>query len=167
MEMNYSMLADIYNTLSSDESLLRLLHYPPEDLFNTQPDPLSEDLPNITEMDEETKWNIIKKSIKKTKVTSDLTTPQCRLMFYMGRRAADVNNDKYSTKQIIFDVIAHSDYENEDFRTMRITDRICQLLLHQNVAGINKTKDAGGGQIANLPSEFVGYSNVFQFGSGQ
>ena len=62
--------------------------------------------------------------------------------------------------------MAHADYEDADFRSMGLTDRLCELFINKNVAGINKTEDAGGGQINGLGNDYYGYRNIFVFGSG-
>jgi len=166
MDKNYKMLTDIFKKMTNDETLLRLLYYPPENIVENIPDPLDPSLPNIMEMDIQKRYGFIDKAIKKTSNTDDLSTPQCRILFYMGQRVANKSNPEYNKRQIIFDVVSHFDFEDVDFRSMRITDRLCELFVNKNVAGINKTEDAGGGQINGLPKGFVGYKNVFEFGSG-
>lgn len=165
-EKNYTLLADIYKTLITDETLLRLLYYPPESLADSIPDPLSDHNPNMLDKPREELWSIIQDAIKKVPPIESPVLKRAHIYIYPGKRTPNRQNNSYSKKQVIFDVVSHFDFEDVDFRSMRITDRLCELFVNKNVAGINKTEDAGGGQINGLPKGFVGYKNVFEFGSG-
>jgi hypothetical protein len=163
MSMRKSM-SDIYKIFINDETLLRLLYYPPKNLATNTPDPLSPTLTNILDMPLDEKWAIIDDRILLTPKTDDLTTPKCRLLFYAGRRTT-TSNYYYANQEIICDILVHFDYE-KDQRSMWISDRINELLVRERITGIGKMDYIGGGQIRAVDN-YVGYQNKYEFGSGK
>lgn len=159
----YDSLRDIVKVLRFDEILLRLLYYPPENLANNTPDPLSDTLQNILTLDVD--WKIRDKRIMLIPKSDDLvTTPLCRIYVYAGRRIPTTSNYITANQQVIIDVLCHNDFE-KDLRSMRIGDRLNELLVMERITGIGKTDYVGGGQINSAPSGYIGYTHAFEFAS--
>lgn len=157
----YDNLKDIVKVFRFDETLLRLLYYPPLDLTKGTKDPLDVTLPNVMEMDLEELWAIRDKRIMSTRKADDLEQePLCRIYLYAGRRKPVNGGYVYANQQIIVDILCHMDFE-KDLRSMRISDRIEELLVKQRVTGISKILYVDGGQI-NAPEDYVGYSHIFE-----
>ena len=86
MEKNYALLADIFKTLTNDETLLRLLHYPPESLADNIPDPLSDLNSNILDNPREELWTIVQDAIKKVAPIESPVRKRARIYIYPGKR---------------------------------------------------------------------------------
>lgn len=163
MHQNFT---DILNVIYNDETLLRLLYYSPANLATNTPDPLDPSLTNILSIDEETRWNIINERVLFVPKTNDLTSdnPICRLLLYAGRRTPETNNYMMADQELAIDILCHFSFENGDLRSLRISDRLNQLLCLEKITGIGKTNFIGGGQINGLPTEYIGYHMLFNFG---
>lgn len=125
----------IEEVLIKDETLMRLLKYPPKDATN--PDPLDPVLPNVVDEFSDEYWNLVDekfvKGSQKTEVEEDSTVIIC---MYEGRNRPVLSSYILSKQEIRFGIIIHEDYE-VDRRISRISARIADL-------------------ISNRP-EFVGY----------
>ncbi|MGG3987521.1 hypothetical protein [Bacillus smithii] len=153
-------IGTIYKLFTNDETLLRLLYYPPK--TTKQPDPLSDTLPNILEMDTEEKWNIIDNSIVLGSKSDDLETQSiCRLYLYAGRRRSISYNYKIAHQEIIIDIFSHNSFE-KDLRSMWISDRLNELLIENRLVGITKMDYVGGNPIS-APSNYIGYRHIYEF----
>jgi hypothetical protein len=160
----YKNLTDILNVLYKDETLLRLLYYSPKSSVTNTPDPLNSSLANVLDID--TDWKIRNERIKKIpKVDDLLDTPICRLLIYPGRRSPESQSYLTATQQLIIDVVCHESFEDGDFRTAKISDRLNELFVAEKITGIGKMYYADGGQITGLPSGYVGFKNIYKFGS--
>jgi hypothetical protein len=158
----YEDFLDIIKYLKTDETLLRLLYYPSEDVGNNVLDPLDVSLPNILGMNIETRSEIINKRIMKSSKFKDLETEQlCRLYVYAGRRRPN-GNYKTADQELRIDILCHSDFENGDLRSLRISDRLNELLCQSRIIGIGQMDYVIGDQI-NAPYEYTGYQNVFTY----
>jgi hypothetical protein len=154
-------IQDIYGVLISDETLLRLLYYLPEDANDS---PLSPTKQNILSMPELEKWSIISDVIKTSAKTDDLTfTPKCRLFIYPGRRGS-TNNYLFADQRIIFDVLVHFDYEDVDLRLEWICDTVNELIFNQRITGMGKVLFEIGEKIS-APEGYVGYRLIYSFSS--
>lgn len=152
---------EIYKILANDEMLLRLLYYAPSNLGD---DPLDSSKPNILDKPIEEKWQIIQDVIKSGIKQSELDSiPKCRLLIYPGNRRGSRNNYLLSNQDIVIDVITHITFDNVDFRCSWICDRVNELLNNTSFIGVSKLYFIDGGQITNLPSEYVGYRLVYRF----
>lgn len=155
-------IRDIYMKFINDETLLRLLYYPPQNLGTNTPDPLSTDNPNILDMSADNKWEIINDRILMTPTVDDLdTTEKCRLLFYAGRRNP-TGNFIYADQEIMCDILCHFNYE-KDQRSTWISDRINELLVQERVTGIGKV-DFKDGRPIGAPKGYVGYKLMYEFG---
>lgn len=156
---------DIINVLNFDETLLRLLYYPPADLVKSTPDPLDSSLANILDID--TDWKIRNNNIMFTPKIDDLVVdkPICRLLVYLGRRTPYTNNFLIAQQQLYIDVLCHHSFENGDLRSSRINDRLNELFVGEKITGIGKFDYVSGGQIGTVTREYVGFQNVYSFGS--
>ena len=145
----YDNFLDIYLYLKTDEELNRLLYYPP--MTSTVLDPLDKKLPDIMRMDVVKRSEIINDRLLKSNKTSDLEKKRlCRLYMYAGDRRTDRNSFLIADQDIVLDIMCHSEYENGDFRTMRITDRLNTIFSNERVTGIGKCQFVGGRTI-NAP----------------
>jgi hypothetical protein len=161
----YNDFLDIIKYLKSDEELNRLLYYPAEDLGNDVVDPLDVSLPNVMNMDVEERSEIINKRIVKSAKYKDLEDDKiCRLYVYAGRRLPENNNYLFASQEVVIDILCHSDFENGDLRSLRISDRLNQLICNERIVGIGKMGFVGARQI-NAPYEYVGYQVIYDFGS--
>lgn len=161
----YNNLNDIVRVFRNDETLIRLLYYPPVDIVENTVDPLSDTtiLPNILEMDDDTIWNIIDLRLKTFPKDDDLVCdPICRLYVYAGRRFPN-SNYKMASQQIIVDILCHKYFE-KDLRSMRLSDRINELLVEERITGMSKIDYVDGSPIS-APNDYVGYRHIYQFGS--
>lgn len=157
----YNDFLDIIKYLKSDEELLRLLYYPPEN-GNDVVDPLDVSLPNIMDKDIEEKSEIINKRIMKSNKFKDLENDSiCRLYVYAGNRRPN-SNYLSADQEIVIDIICHSDFENGDLRSTRISDRLNQLFCQEHLVGIGKMDYVVGRQI-NAPYEYTGYQVIFTY----
>jgi hypothetical protein len=155
---------DILNVLYFDETLLRLLYYPAKSLKGNVKDPLDSSLANVLDIDSD--WDIRDSMIKKIPKVDDLTdTPICRLLVYAGRRSSDNQSYLTATQQLIIDVVCHESFEDGDFRTAKISDRLNELFVAEKITGMGKIYYVDGGQITGLPSGYVGFKNIYRFGS--
>lgn len=160
----YKNIQDIVNVIYNDETLLRLLYYPPAKLSTNTPDPLDSSLPNVLNSDEETLANIRNERIMFSSKTNDLTPdkPFWRIYVYPGRRKAD-GNYLMADQEIIFDILVHNDVENADLRSSRISDRLNELFVAERVTGIGKVNYVNGSPISS-PTEYIGYRHIYNFG---
>lgn len=158
----YDNIKDIVKIFNNDEILLRLLYYYPKNISKTNSDPLDPNLDNIIGND--VYWEIIEDRIMLTPKSSDLDEKKiCRIYVYAGRRKPMNGSYLFSTQQVRVDILCHFDYE-KDLRSMRISDRINELLVGNRATGIGKVSYVNGDQIG-APEGYVGYSHVYEFGS--
>lgn len=154
---------EIYKTFTSDETLLRLLYYKSNDITDNPLDPYK---PNILQMDEYQRWGIINDVIKNHPTVDGLDTqPKCRILFYAGQRVP-TNNYQMSDQEVVIDVIVHNSFEEVDFRSSWICDRISELLSNEKKWGIGKTFFSHGSPIG-VPDNYIGYRLQYSFGSIQ
>lgn len=159
----YEDFLDIIKYLKSDEELNRLLYYSPEDVGNDVLDPLDESLPNIMDMDLEVKSEIINKRIMKSSKYKDLENDKiCRLYVYAGGRRPSNSNYASANQELVIDILSHSDFENADLRSLRISDKLNQMLSQSRLVGIGQMDFVGARQI-NAPYEYVGYQVIFEY----
>ncbi|MCA1027320.1 hypothetical protein LCM23_14560 [Cytobacillus kochii] len=161
----YENIQDIMKSLWANEELLRLLHYKPKSLRDKTLDPLDDSLPNITEIDLD--WSIRENVIMPTPKSDDLNEePLCRLCVYLGDREpmGGVKSFHAVTQDLHIDILCHFEYENGDFRSNRIADKVSQMFNFSSITGLGKMDYAGGNIISGVPNQYVGYKHVFRFG---
>jgi hypothetical protein len=153
---------DILNVLYQDETLLRLLYYPPKNLIGNIKDPLDATLTSMLTIDSD--WVIRKSRIMKTAKVDDLTpeNPMCRIFVYAGRRSPDNGNYAMANQGVIIDILCHNSFEEGDLRTSRIADRLNELFISERVTGIGKMDYTSGNPIGS-PSGYVGFQHIFKF----
>jgi hypothetical protein len=157
----YDNLKDIVTVFRNDETLLRLLYYPAEDLTTNTPDPLDISLQNILSMNEDMQWEIRDEHIMLIPKGSDLEEKKlCRIFLYAGRRQS-TGNYLAANQQVIVDILCHMNYE-KDLRSMRISDRINELLVAENVTGIGKMDYFNGSPIS-APKDYIGFQHIYEF----
>jgi hypothetical protein len=158
----YKTLKDVYDTFYNDETLLRLLHYLPQSYIDNRKDPLDPSLDNVLKID--TYSEIRDEIIKLTSKSSDLENKKiCRLYLYADVRKPIDGGYIYSDQNIVVDIFCHSDYE-KDLRSMRISDRLNELLIGSRVTGFGKVSYVGGRPIS-APLDYVAYSHKYKIGS--
>ncbi|MGP7815537.1 hypothetical protein ACTXGU_00085 [Niallia sp. 01092] len=149
------------NVFRSDEGLLRFLYYAPIDLNTNQPDPLSDLLDDILSKDEDEIWAIRDRHIMTTLDIEDLSSEKlCRLYVYLGRRSPERNNYTLASQEIVVDVLCHNNFQKE-LRSLKISDRINELLIHENIAGVGKLRYVEGHEI-NPPKDYAAYRHVYE-----
>lgn len=158
-------IQDILNVLWYDETLLRLLVYKPENIRNSTLDPLDPSLENILDKPELELWKLREDVIMLTPKDGDLLGERkCRIFVYLGNRFSDRGNYLMANQSVVLDVYCHTDFENGDMRSSRIGDRISELFSHERITGIGKTDFKSARPIARVPSQYVAYQFVFEFG---
>jgi hypothetical protein len=158
----YDDFLKIIKYLKSDEELNRDLYYPPEDLGSGVLDPLDTSLPNIMDMDIEQRSGIINKRILKSAKYTDLQDEEiCRLYVYAGTRRPN-GNYLSADQELVIDILCHSSFENADLRTLRISDRLNNLLCQSRLVGIGQMDFVGARQI-NAPYEYCAYQVIFAY----
>jgi hypothetical protein len=151
---------DILNVLYFDETLLRLLYYPPLNLTNKTPDPLDSSLPNVIDIDPDyiIRYSRIMKAPKDDDLTQD--NPICRMFVYAGRRTPDNGNYAMSIQEVKIDIFVHNSFEEGDLRLARISDRLNELFVSKKVTGIGKMEYKNGAPL-NSPLGYVAFQHVF------
>lgn len=158
----YENMKDIIKVLKNDETLLRLLYYPNKNIAKNIPDPLDPSQPNILDMDAATLKELREKRFLLVPKSSDLVDePICRLYIYAGSRNPD-RSYLLANQEIVIDILCHINFE-EDLRSMKIGDRLNELLVHSNITGIGKMNYVGGSQRPTVP-DYVQYQHVYQYG---
>ena len=141
----------VHQALSSDETLLRLLHYKPESFYD---DPLSQDKPNIIDSDEQ--WDIIDDHIKNTPLVEDLTEKQIgRVIFYMGELYPGESNTESIDTRVVIDVFCHHSFQTTDYRLQKLIDHLIPKLTRYRLFRTDKetAEKIGVGEITFLGSE--------------
>ena len=160
--MGKDYIKDVYTVLIKSERLKRLLHYPPKDLSTDTLDPLSPNLPNISD-DEELNWKVIDESIFKVTKADDLVeTAICRIYVYLGSRDRS-ENSSIASQKLNIDVFWHDEFD-KDNRGRLIEQEICKLLVGKRITGIGKMKYYDGDPFT-APKNYQAYHHVFEFGS--
>jgi len=162
MSKNY--IKDTFDVLISSEKLKRLLWYPPENLIDNTPNPLSlaPALPNISD-NEELNWRVIDDRILLNSKSDDLAKDaKCRIYLYLGGRNM-TSNPMFVTQEIIVDVLWNELFDN-DLRFDSITETLQQLLIGKYITGIGKMSYYDGSPI-NTPKNYSGYRHIYLVGS--
>lgn len=158
----YKNINDIFNVFYNDETLQRLLYYHPQNHIKGTPDPLDSSLDNILDIDEY--GEIRNERILLIPQISDLEEKKiCRIYLYAGKRKPVDNGYLYSNQEVIIDILCHNDYE-KDLRSLRISDRVNELLIGNRITGFGKVNYINGKPIS-APLNYVAYSHVFEIGS--
>ncbi len=162
----YKNIQDILKAVRFDEELLRLLYYKPEDYLSKTLDPLDERLPNILDMDLGKQWEIRDERIMVTPKDDDLTNKRiCRIFVYFGDRFPQRGNYLVADQNVEIDILCHSDFENADFRSTRISDRLNKIFSLSRVTGMGKVEYVRGRPLLRTPSQYVGFRHEYKFGS--
>lgn len=163
MRMRENLKA-IYKVLVNDETLLRLLYYPPEDIETGELiNPLDPTLPNI--LDRKDKWDIIKDRIKNTPTFYGLDDESeiCRIYLHPADRH-NTYNYALADQVIKIDAFVHHNINDIDMRLSWICDHVNDLIYDRRITGVGKIK-FGGGRPIPAPEAFVGYELTYELGS--
>lgn len=164
MSSQKRMFISIHDLLINDEDLLRLLYYPPTSLRNQQPDPLSDELENVLDMELDKIWDIRDHHIPLSSKDDDLVGNElCRIYLYPGKIRPSLNNFMTMKQEIVVDVFCHYSYIEADQRMMMITDRLSDLLFNERVHGLGKI-DYRNGYDFNAPKGYQSYRHIFEIG---
>lgn len=159
MNMTKQMI-EIYEVLSNDETLLRLLYYPSEHLFD---DPLSNDKENILERSD--RLEIIEDVIKFTPNTDGFDgNKKCRICFYAGKRQIDGRNKFSKNQEYIFDILVHRSFHEKDLRMYKIADRINELLLTREYSSFGEVQELTAESLGQIAEDYFGYRTPYLFG---
>lgn len=165
-------LLDIFNTLQTDEKLMRLLYYIPK---NALDDPLSGSKKDVTKFDTEEFQKIISNSLIPADKKNDLDVDNselCRICMYNGERfpqsyrSSATNmystNNQVVTQYMIFDVYVHLNIDIIDLRLSWICDRLNDLLVNEKLTGISQFEFYQSTPIYNTPKGFSGYRLAYK-----
>ncbi|MFS0643677.1 hypothetical protein [Siminovitchia sp. 179-K 8D1 HS] len=151
---------NIYQKLIKNETLLRLLYYPPMSARN--PDPLSDQLSNLVNPESEEYWNLVDDRIMLAEKTSDLEDrPLCRLYVYAGRRRPVFNNYQLATQEVIINVFTH-EYFEKDMRSVWISDVLNEILTLKRISGFGQLEYAGGNPLV-APAGYKQYQHIYRY----
>ncbi|MCY9096374.1 hypothetical protein MOE96_15985 [Bacillus inaquosorum] len=151
-------LIGIFKLFSKDAELLRLAYY--KDL---------DDPNNIDVQQREDYYEILKEIIVRAPKFNDLKqdNPQCRICMYFGN-GYSTNNLRVSTQDVMIDVYTHiEEFEENDPRSLKIIDRLSDIVFNKNVAGVGKVANIKRMLIGNPPDGYIGYKLIFSFGAPQ
>jgi|SRR5690625_779959 len=153
-------ILEIFDALTTDESLLRLLYYPSKNLMD---DPLDSNKTDILSMDRREISEIIDDRVKFTPNTDALDeSKKCRICYYAGDRRKTAN--KYSMDQeVVFDVITHRHFQETDLRLYRIVERIDYIIKNSNFSAFGEVAEVDGHPFS-VNEEYLGYRVIYEFG---
>lgn len=155
---------NIYQVLISDEELLRLLYYKPKSARN--PDPLSDELPNILDKDISELWDFRDERIVQAEKTSDLVDKEiCRMYVSMGRRRGRFDNDRLVNQEVIIGVFTHESYD--DLRQEWIMDRINELIALERFNSTYGRLEYVAGDPRVAPRFYSSFIHVYRFVDGK
>lgn len=154
------ILQKYINIMRNDEYLMRLLYYNPLDEDDNAVDFLSEDLPNVTEMEESVIDEIVDKHIRKSQKYDEIQNEKMSVIFvYYGKTANVFRNHTLVKREIIFHILSHNDFSFDD-RISEICDRLDYLFAGQRIGGIGKT-DTAPSFPREAPKEYLGFEQKY------
>lgn len=164
MNNQKEMFTDIHDLLINDESLLRLLYYPPANLTMERPEPLSDTLDNILDMDIGELWKIRDDHILESSKSDDLENKAiCRVYLYPGKIRPSFRNKVAIKQEIVLDIFIHYSYD-VDHRMLLVTGRINELLFNERVRyGLGKI-DYQNGYDFVAPKGYTSYRHIYEIG---
>ena len=159
----YNNMIDFYKVIIKDEKLMRLLYYPAK---NTADDPLSKSKPNLIGTDIYHK-DILKQRILRAPNADGLVPGNdgiCRICMYMGTSTRTSSIYMFN-QRIVFDIFVNLEkYEVVDSRSMRIIDRLNEIVNDEPVTGLGACTSVTFAPIT-APVGYIGYTSEFIFGS--
>lgn len=171
-----ALMKGVYKQLTTDEVLLRLLHY---ESVNQQDSPLSEAKPNILDMEIDEKFKIIDNVIYTTdkKFKLDLESRFSRINYYLNERKPEkvyssgarklINNPLVSRQELVVDVHTNIEIDRIDMRQWQIVERVEYLLNNKIYKQFTGLKLSYSYVISNTPDGFVGYRLIYYVMSPQ
>ncbi|CAL8901892.1 hypothetical protein NSQ30_10915 [Bacillus sp. FSL R7-0651] len=167
MSMMVQEMTKLFNSAWQDNTLNRLLYY--------KDSPLSTDLPDVQELDNyfestpDEQPPIFKTIFKRAAKTTDLNDdkPICRVCMYFGISSPLPSHlsEKVLERDLHFDVYTHIEtFEENEFRSLKIIDRLSDIYLGKNVAGYGKTRFVRCQPISNPPNGYTGYKLILKIG---
>lgn len=158
------MFTNIHDLLINDETLLRLLYYPPAKLTMNRPEPLSDELDNILDMDMGEVWRIRDDHILESSKSDDLENKAvCRIYLYPGKIRHSLKNKRAMKQEIVLDVFVHYSYDI-DHRMMSITGRLSELLFNERArCGLGRI-DYRNGYDFVAPKGYTSYRHIYEIG---
>ncbi|MGG0667661.1 hypothetical protein ABE073_03940 [Lederbergia citrisecunda] len=155
------VMVNVRNILRSDDELMRLLAYLPENLY-TGENIVNKDS-NGEVIDSDEYWEIVDDHIFMGEMNTKIEEVQvCRLFIYPGRRRPVHRSYILAKQEIYIDIVVPEAY-SEDLRMEWIIDRINELLALEHVEGsIGKMDFAqGNGWVTSIGHEKYQLSFVF------
>lgn len=171
-----ALMKGVYKQFTNDEILLRLLHY---ESVNQQDSPLSENKPNILDMEIDEKFKIIDNVIYTTdkKFKLDLDSRFNRINYYLNERKPEkvysrgasklVNNPLVSRQELVVDIHTNIEIDKVDMRQWQIVERVEYLLNNKIYKQFTGLKLSYSYVISNTPDGFVGYRLIYYVMSPQ
>ena len=156
-------MIDFYKEIIKDEPLIRLLYYPAK---NTNDDPLSPSKPNSINTDVY-RNDILKQRILRAPNATGLVNNNegiCRICMYMGT-STRTSSEYLFNQRIVFDIFVNIEkYELVDSRSLRIIDRLDEIVNDEPVTGLGVCTNVAFSPIT-APVGYIGYTSEFMFGS--
>lgn len=145
---NSQFLINLERLIISDEIMVRLLFYPSsgwdEENQRELYDPLDSRNPNLVNEDSDEYWEIVKDKFRKGSKRMQIEDVKSVVLYmHEGRERPIWGNSFINTKEVVFKIVAHEDFE-EDTRISRISSRLSYLLTHEiEIAGYGKLRLSG------------------------
>lgn len=154
------LIGNVYTLLRQDETLLRLLYYPPSPPL----DPLSSQLEDILDKDVAEYWDIVDRHILLSSKSEDLEENSlCRIYVYGGKIRPSMNNKLTTKQEIVIDIFCHQKYE-KDQRLEWITDTLNEIIFNKRIdKGLGKV-DYRTGYDFTAPKWYVAYRHIYEVG---
>ena len=153
-------LNNIYQVLINDEELLRRLYYPPMNRDN--PEPLSDELENILDMEDEKLWSIQDDRIALGEKVSDLEGKElCRIYLSLGRRRPMFGNSLHTSQEVMLSVYIHENFN--DMRMESISDRISELIALERFGGTYGQLEYAKGDPRVAPRQYSRFDHLYVF----
>lgn len=158
------LLNNVYKKLISDEILMRLLSCKPEGYDqegNYHPNPLSDEIENIVDIESDEYWEKVDRSVILGNKISDLENDSlCRIYITENRSRPVFGNTYMNTQEFSVDIYIHEEYENE-YRMSMISDRINELLVNNYITEYARVRYAYGNP-KEAPKYYRSFYNVYE-----
>lgn len=158
------VVGHIYNTLIQDEILMRLLYYYPKSAKHVEP----LDDANLDIVNSDNYWDVVDERVMLAEKFSDIIDKDiCRLYIMQGRRRPVFGNYLLATQEVMISIYTHENYE-KDMRSVRISDRINELIALADINGIIGEKlefTAGNPRVA--PVMYKRYDLTYEYVTGK
>ena len=154
-----NVLLNIYEILRKDETLMRLLYYPPKGSGNLK-SPLDPTLPNLVDENSDVYWDLVDERILLQPKLNDIELkPLARIYVVQGNSRKDLVNLTLTIQEIDVHIYTHDLYE-KDLRNADIHDRVSDLLLGRDFGFVGKLMYEDGRPVPS-PKEYTAVKHSY------